>query len=61
MGIDTLLSALLSAKQVPAATVQAIRPDIGELYRIVRDPNAYRPAEFRAALARVAAAVRRLQ
>jgi len=61
MGIDTLLSALASAKQVPAAAVQAIRPDIGELYRTVRDPNAYRPAEFRAALARVAGAVRRLQ
>jgi hypothetical protein len=61
MGIDTLLSALLSAKQVSAATVQAIRPDIGELYRIVRDPNAYRPAEFRTGLARVAGAMRRLQ
>jgi Cytochrome c554 and c-prime len=61
MGIDTLLSALASAKQVPVAAIQAIRPDISELYRIVRDPNGYRPAEFRAALARVAAAVRRLQ
>ena len=61
MGIDTLLSALASAKQVPVAAVRAIRPDISELYRIVRDPNGYRPADFRAALARVAAAVRRLQ
>jgi hypothetical protein len=61
MGIDTLLSALVSAKQVPAAAVQAIRPDISELYQIVRDPNGYRPAEFRTAIARVATAVRRLQ
>ncbi len=60
MAVDTLLSALGSAKQVPAAAVQAIRPEIGDLYRIVRDPNAYRSAEFRAVLARVAAAVRRL-
>jgi len=61
MGIDTLLTALISAKQVPATAVQAIRPDISELYRIVRDPNAYRPAEFRTGLARVAGAMRRLQ
>jgi hypothetical protein len=61
MAIDTLIAALVSAKQVSGAAAQAIRPDIGALYRIVRDPNAYRPAEFRAALARVAAAVRRLQ
>jgi hypothetical protein len=61
MGIDTLLSALVAAKQIPAAAAQAIRADISELYRIVRDPNSYRSTEFRAALARVAAAVRRLQ
>ncbi|HSC19528.1 MAG TPA: multiheme c-type cytochrome [Rhizomicrobium sp.] len=61
MSIDTLLAALLSAKQISQAQAQSMRPEISELYRIVRDPNAYRPAEYRTALARVAAALRRIQ
>jgi len=61
MSIDTLLAALLSANQISQAQAQSMRPEISELYRIVRDPNAYRPAAYRAALARVAAALRRIQ
>lgn len=61
MATDTLLAQLTSAGQVNAAQARAIRPDIERAYAAVRDPNAYRPAEFRAAFIEVAAAVRRLR
>jgi hypothetical protein len=61
MATDTLLNALIADRQVDRNRAEAIRTDINRLYSAVRDPNAYRPAEFREAIQRVAAAVRRLR
>jgi len=61
MAIDTLLNALVAQQQVDAGTAAAIRPDISRAYRAVRDPNAYRPAEFRESIQRIAVAVRSLR
>lgn len=59
MAVDTLLNALAAGGQIEAAAVQAMRPDIDRAYAAVRDPNHYRPQEFRRAMGGVAAAVRR--
>jgi len=61
MAVDTLLSALVNAGQASASAAESIRADINSAYRAVRDPNEYRPREFRASLARAAAAIRRLK
>jgi hypothetical protein len=61
MAVDTLLSALVNARQVTPSAARQIRPDIELAYRAVRDPNAYSPADFRAGLGRAAAAIRRLR
>lgn len=61
MAVDTLLSALVNAKQVDAASAKAIRSDIETAYRAVREPNSYDAREFRAGLGRAAAAIRRLE
>jgi hypothetical protein len=61
MATDTLLSALVDDGQVPQRTANAIRADINTAYRAVRDPNAYSPGDFRAALGRAASAIRRLR
>jgi hypothetical protein len=61
MAVDTLLSALVSSGAASNDSANAIRVDINEAYRAVRDPNAYSPREFRASLGRAAAAIRRLR
>jgi hypothetical protein len=61
MAVDTLLSALVSAKQVAPGSAKAIRPDIEIAYRAVREPNSFDPIEFRAGLGRAAAAIRKLR
>jgi hypothetical protein len=61
MAVDTLLSALVNAGQADRSAAKAIRGDIETAYRAVREPNAYDPREFRAGLARAAAAIRRLE
>jgi hypothetical protein len=60
MAIDTLLNALVSSGEVDAARARALRPEIDRAYRAVNDPNGYRPAEFRAAIAKIALAARAL-
>lgn len=50
MGIDTLLNAMVSSGQVTVGSAAGIRGDINRAYQAVREPNAYRPAEFQAAL-----------
>jgi hypothetical protein len=57
MAIDTLLNAMVTAGQVDRVKAAALRPEIDRAYRVVNDPNAYRPADFRAALGRIAQAV----
>lgn len=61
MATDTLLSALVANGGVSADAVQGIRADINAAYQAVREPNAYRPRDFRASLGRAAAAIRRLR
>jgi hypothetical protein len=50
MAVDTLLSAMVSSGQATVGSVAGIRGDINRAYAAVRDPNAYRPREFQAAL-----------
>lgn len=61
MAVDTLLNALVASGQVNAGVARAMRTDIDRAYRAVRDPKDYRPAEFRDALQRIGAGVRRLR
>lgn len=61
MAVDTLLSALVNARQADAQAANAIRADINLAYRAVRDPNSYEPADFHESLGRAAAAIRRLR
>jgi hypothetical protein len=59
MAVDTLLNALVAQGEIDAGAVRAMRPEIDRAYAAVRDPNRYRPQEFRRAMGGVAAAVRR--
>lgn len=61
MATDTLLNAMVNAGQVSPGAASAIRGDINRAYAAVRDPNAYRPLEFRAALSRAAGSIRALR
>jgi hypothetical protein len=61
MATDTLLSALVNSGEISEGAAAAIRSDINIAYRAVRDPNDYRPREFRASLGRAASAIRRLR
>jgi hypothetical protein len=60
MAADTLVSAMVSAGQLSRQQANGVRPQLDRLYADVRDPNAWQPAEFRAAMQDLAAAVRRL-
>ena len=61
MATDTLLSALVSAGQVDRGAAARIRGSINIAYAAVRDPNDFRPADFRAGLGRAAASIRALR
>lgn len=61
MAADTLLNALVNSGQVPAANAAAIRIDINRAYAAVKDPNDYRPAEFRRALGSAIRTIRTLR
>ena len=61
MAADTLLNALVHAGHVSAGAATGIRGQINVAYGAVRDPNAYRPLEFRAALERATSAIRALR
>ncbi len=60
MAVDTLINAMVGAGQLSRQQANGVRPQIDRLYADVRDPNAWKPAEFRAAMQEVAAAMRRL-
>lgn len=61
MAADTLLNALVDAGYVGGEPAKAVRGQINLAYAAVRDPNAYRPLEFRAALARAVDSIRALR
>lgn len=50
MGVDTLLNAMVSSGRVTIGAAAGIRGDIDRAYAAVKDPNAYKPAEFQASL-----------
>lgn len=61
MAADTLLNSLVNNGQVSGGAVTAIRGDINRAYAAVRDPNDYRPAEFRRALGSAVRTIRTLR
>ena len=61
MGIDTLLSAMVASGRVTIGAAAGIRSDIDRAYTAVRDPNAYRPADFQASLGSAVRAIRALR
>lgn len=61
MATDTLLNAMVSQGTINESQVGGIRADINAAYAAVREPNAYRPLEFRQALGRASAAIGRLR
>lgn len=61
MAVDTLLNALVNAGAVPGNVAASIRGDINVAYGAVKDPNAYRPLEFRRALGSAVRTIRTLK
>ena len=61
MAVDTLLNALVKQGRVTVGAAAGIRASINRAYAAVREPNAYRPAEFRAALSDAVRAIRALR
>lgn len=61
MAIDTLLNALVRQGHVSEDRARAARGAIDRAYKAVGNSNAYRPAEFRAALGQAAASIRALK
>lgn len=61
MAVDTLLNALVNAGQISGGAVGSIRTDINRAYGAVREPNDYRPAEFRRALGGAVRTIRTLR
>jgi len=61
MAVDTLLNAMVSAGQVSGAAATSIRADVNRAYAAVRDPNDYRPLDFRRALGGAVRTIRTLR
>lgn len=61
MAVDTLLNALVRQGYVSEDRARDARGAIDRAYKAVGNSNAYRPAEFRAALGQAAAAIRALK
>lgn len=61
MAVDTLLSALVNSGEVTVGAAAGIRANINRAYAAVKDPNAYRPAEFRGALGSAVSSIRALR
>lgn len=57
MAIDTMLNALVKSGQVTLGAAAGIRADINRAYAAVKDPNAYKPSDFRAAIASAARSI----
>lgn len=61
MAVDTLLNALVREGRITVGAAAGIRADINRAYAAVSEPNAYRPAQFRAALKSAAGAIGAIQ
>lgn len=61
MAIDTLLNALVNSGQVSAGAATSLRGEINRAYAAVREPNEFRPAQFRQALGGAVRTIRTLR
>jgi len=61
MAVDTLLNALVNARAVDGGAARSVRAEINRAYAAVKDPNDYRPLEFRRALGGAARTIRTLR
>jgi hypothetical protein len=61
MAIDTLLNSLVNSGQVSGGSAAGIRTEINRAYAAVRDPNDFRPMEFRRALGGAVRTIRSLR
>lgn len=61
MGVDTLLNAMVSSGRITVGAAAGIRGDIDRAYAAVKDPNAYRPADFQASLGSAVRSIRALR
>jgi hypothetical protein len=61
MAVDTLLSALVRSGNLTQGAAAGIRANVNRAYDAVRDPNAYRPSDFRRSIGAAASAVRALR
>jgi hypothetical protein len=50
MGVDTMLNAMVRSGRVTQGAAAGIRASINRAYGAVKEPNSFRPAEFRSAL-----------
>ncbi|MEZ5696094.1 MAG: multiheme c-type cytochrome [Sphingomonadaceae bacterium] len=57
MAVDTLLNSLVREGRITNGAAAGIRADINRAYAAVRNPQAYRPKEFRASLGRAVRAI----
>lgn len=57
MAVDTMLNALVRSGDVTIGAAAGIRADVNRAYAAVKEPNAYRPAEFRVAIASAARSI----
>lgn len=61
MAIDTLLNSLVKSGRVTVGAAAGIRADINRAYAAVKEPNGYRPGDFRVALGSAARSIGALQ
>ena len=61
MAIDTLLNAMVKQGRVTIGAAAGIRANINRAYAAVREPNGYRPGDFRASLGEAVRSIRALR
>ncbi|WP_313801300.1 multiheme c-type cytochrome [Sphingobium sp.] len=61
MAVDTLLNSLVRSGRVTVGAAAGIRADVNRAYAAVKEPNDYRPGDFRSALGGAARSIGALQ
>jgi len=61
MAVDTLLNSLVKSGRVTVGAAASIRANINRAYAAVKEPNGYRPGDFRSALGSAARSIGTLQ
>ncbi len=61
MAIDTLLNALVKQNRITVGAAAGIRANINRAYAAVKEPNGYRPVDFRASLGEAVRSIRALR